>query len=239
MKEFYVNPHPPGCFWHGAAEKFGAPNLKWCEETLCQVVSEPANTWSNLSFFVFGAIILYLTRNKKSKSLKWIPFAYLLMGAGSFYYHMSNFYLSQICDFLGMFIMMYWLIALNLQRLELIKFKGSLILTLTMTVLTSILLHILYINHLNIQVLIVFLLIPLLSLEFIIRKKDKSYSLKYFLIALIFLAIAEMFSLLDLKRVLCDPQNHFFQGHALWHVLGSIGLFIAALFYKQFEKDLD
>ena len=38
------NPHGVGCPWHSITETWGAPNVKWCEETLCQWISEPANT---------------------------------------------------------------------------------------------------------------------------------------------------------------------------------------------------
>ena len=33
---------------------FGAPDIKYCEETLCQIISEPSNTWSNLALVFAG-----------------------------------------------------------------------------------------------------------------------------------------------------------------------------------------
>lgn len=233
----YPNPHQMGCYWHDTAQNWGAPNLKWCETTLCEVISEPANTWSNLGYIILGFVMIYLFR-KSSKSVQLIAPTLIATGIGSYYYHMSNFYLSQICDFIGMFIMMYWFIALNLQRLKGISFKQSIAFMAFMTIISTLALHLLYINHLNIQFLIVICVLMLLSLEFKIRQKDKTYSLKYLIIALSLLAIAEMFSLLDLKRVICQPDNHYFQGHATWHIIGSIGLFVAGLFYKQFDKEL-
>ena len=59
MLQVYPNPHPPNCPWHSSADLLGAPNIKWCEATLCGWISEPANTWSNLLYLV-SALALYL-----------------------------------------------------------------------------------------------------------------------------------------------------------------------------------
>ena len=61
----YQNPHQMQCTWYDLTEKYGAPNIKWCEQTLCQFISEPANTWSNLGFLMVGILIyVYATKNK-------------------------------------------------------------------------------------------------------------------------------------------------------------------------------
>src|SRR5205823_851454 len=52
-----MNPFGPGCPWWDLHERFGEPNVKWCEERLCAMANEPANTWSNLGYLVVGAAI--------------------------------------------------------------------------------------------------------------------------------------------------------------------------------------
>lgn len=42
---------------------------------------------------------------------------------------------------------------------------------------------------------------------------------------------------MDATRLWCDPKNHYYNGHALWHLLTSIGLFCIFQFYKQFAWD--
>ena len=44
-------PHCPWANW-------SRPNIKWCEENLCQVITTPANTWSNLVYIIVGLYIL-------------------------------------------------------------------------------------------------------------------------------------------------------------------------------------
>src|SRR4051812_20202982 len=105
----YPNPHGPLCPWYEITEKIGAPNIKWCEETLCQVISEPSNAWSNLGHIIAALLITYLSlKNKESFELRLFGPIIFLMGMMSFFYHLSNFYTSQVLDFLGIFFLVGW-----------------------------------------------------------------------------------------------------------------------------------
>ena len=43
-------PFAPGCPWFESVQTYGVPNVKWCENTLCSIVNEPANAYSNFLF---------------------------------------------------------------------------------------------------------------------------------------------------------------------------------------------
>ena len=58
----------PACPWTPMRELGGLPNVKWCEDTLCSWVSEPANTWSNLAFLVTAAVLFQATRKETSRT---------------------------------------------------------------------------------------------------------------------------------------------------------------------------
>lgn len=236
----YVNPHPPGCYWYDAAEKYGAPNLKWCEETLCQVITEPANTWSNLAYGVVFIIMFLITRKLNSKTLRYTPYAMLIMGAGSFYYHASNNFLSQVFDFIGMFFFVHWLIFVNLMRAKKLNLNKSILIYSVFMIINTIAVFILYNNMVNFQSLIVIAVLLILASEFYARKMNsKPQSSKFLIAAFIGIIIAESFSILDITRVMCNPTNHFLQGHAIWHVTSSIALFLAFLYFKQFDNELE
>ena len=47
-----------GCPWHDAQQTYGAPNINWCEPSTCGLISEPANSWSNLGFFIIAIALL-------------------------------------------------------------------------------------------------------------------------------------------------------------------------------------
>lgn len=237
MKELYINPHDLSCPWHGMAEQFGSPNIKWCEETLCSIISEPANTWSNLLYLLFGIYIFLKHRKSQTLELKAIGPLMFFMGACSFFYHMSNFYLSQIFDFLGMFLFLYWLIFINFRRLKLITKKNVFPLYLLLNVGTLVVLHSMYLYNLKFQLLIVLIALALLFTESLIfmRNRYNHPSYKDLFLSLILLSIAEVFSLLDGARIMCDPSNHFVQGHAIWHAIGAVGLYFSYVFYKKID----
>jgi hypothetical protein len=62
--------------------------------------------------------------------------------------------------------------------------------------------------------------------------RAKNYwNLRY---SLLVFAAAEVAWQLDYQGIVCDPSNHFIQGHAVWHVLNSISLLFMFRYMKQF-----
>ena len=51
------------------------------------------------------------------------------------------------------------------------------------------------------------------------------------------LIIAFGCSVADATRVWCDPGNHWFNGHALWHLLTALVLYLLFQFHSQFNYD--
>lgn len=235
---YYVNPHGHSCPWYPYAELFGAPNIKWCEETLCAWVSEPANTWSN-GLYIFMAFYIFWSAYKTRQfELMWQGPAMFLMGLFSLIYHMSNNYLTQIFDFIGMFIFVYWFIILNFRRLNWVSRKNQVPVWIAMSAISTIILHIMYLNYLKIQLIVAVAVVAIIVTEFLCyQRKDKPIKYQFFIVGAIFMGLAQTASLLDVNRVswICDPTNHWFQGHALWHVLGAIGLTLAYKHYEQFK----
>lgn len=236
MHNLYENPHAAGCPWHNSAEVFGAPNIKWCEATICSWISEPANTWSNIAYLIF-AIIIFLRTKNAPKELKWFAPAMFIMGLFSLIYHASNNYLTQVFDFFGMYLFVFWMIVINLRKINLLSKKYAVTFFVLLCLAATIILHFMYITGAKFQLIIAASVLTLLLTEFIYYRKNKLsfYHYKTYLLAIGFMAIAQTFSLLDVSRVFCDPENHFIQGHALWHFFGSIGLFIAYLHYEKLD----
>lgn len=233
----YVNPHKFSCPWYPYAQEFGAPNIKWCEETLCQWVSEPANTWSNFSYIIVGLLIaVYTSRRKVSSDLDMFPRLLVILGLASGFYHASNNYLSQLGDFLLMFMFVFWGLTLNLKTAGKINDGNKWYFYLGMNALFMAFAHYMYISFISMQWLIVIAVLLFLVSEWQARE-FKNISYKFLTIGLLFVIAGEAFSIMDLKRILCDPQNHYLQGHAIWHVLAAIGLGIAFFHFAQTETN--
>lgn len=231
----YPNPHGPMCPWYQITEETGAPNIKWCEETLCQWISEPANTWSNLGYLIVGIAVLYLgIKNKHNFQLKQFGPIIFFMGAMSFFYHQSNFYGSQVLDFVGMFFFVGWAIGMNLIRLgkleksKLIGFNIGLGLALTA------LMHIMYRTGIKFQVIVLLAGFTILGTEIMARKLVK-VQYNWFIATIVTLIVAFGFSISDGQRIWCDPTQHgwFSQGHAVWHWVAAIGMFTIYKHYAQ------
>lgn len=230
------NPHSPGCPWYTLAEQYGGGSIKYCESTLCAWVVEPANTYSNFAFLIV-ALLIYKT--EKNKSINSFTYTYIsllsFLGLSSFYYHMSNTFFTQLFDYIGMFCIIYWFAALNLLQL---KWKKNLVIFCYFSVVfMSIALVLLMANfELNFQLMVAFAAMAFLFSEVITNKHRVTKAVyKNLIIAVLCFIAGHTLSILDMKRIWCDPDNHWIQGHALWHVLSAVGFYFCYKFIRQFQ----
>ena len=105
---------PPGCPW----SMFHPPTIKYCESNLCSIITQPANTWSNLVYFIVG---IYLSKQNLKDGiyyLKYIPLIAILTGISSFLYHASFTFLMQFFELSSMYLFSAMIIVLNMRRAE-------------------------------------------------------------------------------------------------------------------------
>lgn len=231
----YLNPHAPSCPWYEITESVGAPNLKWCEETLCQWISEPANTWSNLGYLIAGIYIIVVSlKSKYNYNLKQFGPIIFFMGGMSFFYHLSNFYGSQILDFVGMFFFVGWSIGMNLIRLRLLKSKNLIWFNLGYCAFMGAVMHTMYLTGHKYQMLILISGFAIIFTEILARKIAK-INYNWFFTTILFLLVAFGFSIADGQRLWCTPTNHgwFEQGHAIWHWVASFAMVTIFFHYAQ------
>jgi hypothetical protein len=233
MLPAYPNPHPPNCPWQSSADLLGAPNIKWCETTLCSWISEPANTWSNLLYLVLGMVIYLQCRRSHRMELRWMGPAMVAMGLLSGVYHASNNYLSQVLDFLGMFLLVFWFLVINLRRNGWVAARAHVAVFTGLVAAGLVSVHTMYLVHWPFQWLIALATAATIATEFSARRfLEQRVPLGRFLSSLVLMAVAQAASLADLTRALCDPDNHFVQGHAVWHVVSAMALYLACQHYR-------
>ena len=232
----YPNITNPECVWTPLRDFGGLPNVKWCEETLCGVIAEPANTWSNLAYIIVAAWLWWFTRKDESRTLRfWAPVAFWV-GLTSFVYHMTVSFLTQVFDFWGMYFFFGLVLLLNLIRMGKLgadKLFKTLYLSIGgLTVFTVIIAKL----HLPVQGIVAVMLVLILFTEFLASRSSKSpVGYRFLALSLVAVAIAFAFSASDATGARCDPKDHVFQGHAIWHVFGSISMAFAHLHYRQFK----
>lgn len=226
---------PASCPWH-ALERLGPPNVKWCEARLCAWVNEPANAWSNLAFVAVALAIVWISRADppSAPSLRRFAPTVALVGLGSFIFHASNTYVTQLLDFLGMYLFCGLLLGLNAARLGWIAPRRVtavvLLGALGLTAITAVIVR--YGAPIQLNVLLLVLAIVVTEARCGPARRGAFYG------ALALLAAGLLASYLDVSRSWCDPDDHFFQGHALWHLLSALSLLLSYFHYRRFDTAL-
>ncbi len=241
-----ANPIPEGCPWHELS-KYGLPNVNWCEEYVCAWINEPANTWSNLAYVLSALWILWLRRDSSGAGpLRWFAPVLATMGLFSGIYHASNTHVTQILDFLGMYLFCFLLLGINGVRLGALSLSRLPLWFLTAVSLATVGTVLAVRAGFPIQSFIGILTLALVITEVLIRRRlaalpsggASAGSLRGFFASLGLLTLAATCSAMDVSRTLCDPQNHFLQGHAAWHVLSACALLAAYYHYRQYQAQL-
>lgn len=233
----YPNLTNPECFWTPVREWGGLPNVKWCEETLCGVISEPANTWSNLAYIAVAVGLFFYTRREPNRMVRfWAPAAFWV-GLTSLVYHASVTFVLQVFDFFGMYFFFNLVLLLNLVRMGTVKpqafFKTLYISIISLTVFTVLVAK----TPFPIQGIVVVLLVGTLTTEVLAsRRASEPVSHRFLYLCLVFIAVAFAFSASDASRLRCDPSDHLFPGHAVWHEFGAVSMIFAFLHYRQFAR---
>lgn len=224
-----------GCPWVDLRESTGLPDVLWCEKQLCEWIATPANTWSNLGYVAVAFFFLWLVRKDKSENIRFYGPAAMWVGWASLVYHASLFYVSQVVDFFGMYIFFYLILVQNTARIgwtnpEKVK-RTVWILSIISTILSGV------VSKLGVQLqpLIMILIVFILITEFLATKRaTRKVTHKFLYLSIFFLGVGGIFSRADVTRRFCDPDNHWVQGHAIWHYFGSLALFFSIFHFRQF-----
>lgn len=222
-------------------ENLTEPTVKFCEANVHHVIAQPANSWSNIVFFIVGFFILYKCRQQPNSLLKYLGFLALIVGATSFFYHASFTFLGQILDLSSLYVLLAYFIILNLYRFDrdfFNKTKLAIILIVLAGISTALTFFIrLDINFsIGVPIFLTLVLGVILSERFVYLKKSEDYQLRYLLLTLLSSGIGFILALLDLLGIWCDPHtSHFINGHVIWHILNGFSFFTIYLFYRQFD----
>lgn len=224
---------PQGCPWSGWAP----PTIDWCEAELCAWVTNPADTWSNLAYVLVGVWMILANRRARGlhRDLRWFGPASILVGLLSGVYHASFTFFLQFFDFVGMFLFIFLSIAECSVRLGWVAPRARLRLLVGGTLSFSALVPLLAGTIFPIQGLVALLIaVAALLVTTMHRRGRGPADVRPFAVGLALLAAGGVCSLLDVTRVWCDPDDHWLQGHALWHVLTAFALLA---FYRYFAGE--
>ncbi len=223
--EISIEPILSGCPY----SQFRPPTIQFCESNLCSYITQPANTISNL-FFILVSYWIFFVKQRNSFFLSFgFAISSFLIGLFSTLYHASFTFFMQFFDLSSMFLFASFILVLNLYRLELIPKKMIFFGTGLLTVLCALAL----LNWKRYGIFIFANLIIFVIFTELILKLKYEVVYKNFLIGLALLSIGFIFWILDYSRIWCNPNNHWIQGHAVWHTLTALCIYFVFLFYEE------
>jgi hypothetical protein len=192
----------------------------------------PADTASNLAYLAVGVWMAFSARDRSGPGLAFFGPAAVAVGLCSGIYHASYTYALQLLDFVGMYLFCFLVIALNAQRLGWIGTGSLLRFYLGGVALFSVSTPLLFETGIPIQGLVGVLIGFSIAQEWTLRRRAQAL-VRYaaYALALTLLLAAALFSLADVTRTWCDPNDPWQQGHAIWHVLSAVALLALFCFY--------
>lgn len=230
------DPFGPGCPWYGLYERFGPPNLKWCEERVCAWANEPANTWSNLGYLLVAAWIWRRASRDGSPLGRAFGGFVFLMGLFSLIFHATNNYLTQTLDFVGMFLYVFLLVGLNALRLGWVKRESVIPLYLALVIGATLAMQACRALGWPYQGLIALAAAAIVATETLAQSRARAagsgLDTRPFWAAAGVFAAAAACSAADASRLACDPRSHWLQGHAVWHLLSAAGVALSFAYYR-------
>lgn len=222
-----VPPLPAGCPWSG----WTLPDIKHCEANLCGWVTAPANTWSNLAFLAAGLWIISRDEDGDWLAAGGLGPVSLIVGATSLAFHASYTFAGQVLDYLGMFVLMGWVIARAFLRNGRASRAGAKRLWAGLVAASLAALFAFRALGWGIQTLVLVqaLAWAALELRLLARRDAPAYGPLWAAGGL--LAAAYACWHLD-HSALCRPDDHWFQFHAAWHILCAAAFVAAWKFHR-------
>lgn len=207
------------------------------EELTYGFLVQPSNALTNIAYVLVGLIMIIVYRREKNRALLTaFSASAVLVGVSSFLYHASNTFFFQVFDLSSMYLLSSLLLVLNVYRLTGVSgmktgaflFSGVFLVSLTL---------LLVIQGRVGAVIFGIEIAAVLALELVIGLKGKRKRTDYrgLMTALVLLAAAFIFWLLDFNHVLFPAKSHWIQGHGLWHVLNSLCFVFLYRYYRQFN----
>lgn len=220
-----------------------------CTETRCfcemprngAVLLQPANSISSLGYVFAGFLMIFLAQSRSWTSAlpgpaaKVLGIAAVIVGIGSVLLHATLTLWGQFFDVLGMYLISaFFLISALAKWRNIPDQRAAIYYALLCATLVLLLIAMPEVRRWLFGVLLILAIILELAFARPLRLQVRT---GYYVFGLIANIVAFTIWNLDQNNQLCAPDS-LFQGHALWHLLGALGLWFAFLYYRSERRPL-
>jgi hypothetical protein len=220
------------CPW----DRHAIATIHFCEAQLCQWIVKPAETWSNIGFVIFGLWALILARREGHRHLQLIGAIGIAMGFCSALFHATGTFWGEYLDVSSMILFVTMGLSFNIQRWKNLGHGATR--AVYFSVCAVVLTLMLIVRPIGIPLFGLLFIIAVIIEWRIYHTKAPGQRADY----RFFKAMAASFLLalvvwtLDLTKIVCDPDNHWFNGHAFWHLVCGLNPYFIYRFYTQFTS---
>ena len=213
---------------------FDPGSVHFCEARLCSWVAEPSNAWSSVAYVLIGLVMLIqaLRPVVLPRSIA-VAAAQIMIGLGSFFFHSSGIFWGELVDQVGMFMLSALILAFSAAQAR--GFGPGRTVAIYAGLLVASTLMMLVIRPIGIPLFALQLGVALVWQLSLYRAAGPAERLSYrpFFIGLGIFLVSFAIWLTDITGLVCNPDNHFITGHAIWHVLNAISVVFLGVFYRE------
>jgi hypothetical protein len=223
--------------WNGMRPASCLPDQCFCEIAHDQLVRQPANALSGLSFVGVGLFALTRLRRRYIRALSkpdprapiefLLPMAALVLGAGTVFYHASLTFAGQTVDLFGMYLLV-TMVALSIVS-RTWRIPPWAIVTLGLAINVVLLVLLIEAPEYR-RIVFAGLVILAVALERSVGGRAGRPDRRVFWLAAAILGGGFVIWVLDYARIACSPLS-WVQGHAVWHLCGAAAVWLTLRYY--------
>ncbi len=218
----------PICPW----DNYPKDPFPFCEPQLCQWIGQPANTWSNLGYFVVAYLLWKSARNHPQRLFAGVC---LFLAIGSTLFHMSGTMWAKKLDVLAMLMLTGFCLSLSLTRLW--NWRPHMTWSF-FTILCMLSYPAIGPHHWG-GTLFVLQAIITVAIEARHLRHATNPARHYLKHVLIVFPLAVGLNMLDQNGPLCWKNNHVFTVHGLWHLMSAYCIYSIAQYYRGWSGFTD
>lgn len=204
----------------------------FCEEQICHIIGQPANTWSNIGYFIAAYFLIRSTHLARCR----FSFAAItiLLGLGSTIFHMSGTLWAKKLDVGSMLLLSSLVLIMGVEEYFRLSKKVTVALYF---LLVAISVPWIGYGKAGGNIFLVGLATAVFLQVLLAKRRLITLAAKKLLTrTLLVFAIALMINKADQTGLLCWPDNHIFTGHGLWHLMTAYCIYLGAKFFCLLQK---